>query len=314
LDDPRIKRPTIDLLEATSFVASNDPATKLSQADNAAYFPKKKISFKINKEEVIRNKVVRPEDYDKIVDTMYIDLSDRDYLAKDEYMILDLLANNHWERPIYFAITIGPNKFLNLEKYFQLEGFAYRLVPIRNDKEGDDRINFGRVASDIMYNNLFNNFKWGNMNNPKVYIDENNSRMMTNIRNNFNRLAGTLVEENKKDQAVTVLEKGFALVPPSVVDYEYFSLEMLSTFYETGAKEKASKVAEGAYKSFNEILAYMVSLPPDYRASGDVNEEIQRTMFYLQKLGSICNSFGDKALAEKSEKTLQEYLGRYQVK
>jgi hypothetical protein len=314
LDDPRIKRPAIDLLEATSFVASDDPATKLSQADNAAYFPKKKISFKINKEEVIRNKVVRPEDYDKIVDTMYIDLSDRDYLAKDEYMILDLLATNHWERPIYFAITIGPNKFLNLEKYFQLEGFAYRLVPIRNDQGGDDRINFGRVASDIMYNNLFNNFKWGNMNNPKVYIDENNSRMMTNIRNNFNRLAGTLVEEGKKDQAVTVLEKGFELVPPSVVDYEYFSLEMLNTFYKAGAREKASKVAESAYKSFNEILAYMVSLPPDYRNSGDVNEEIQRAMFYMQKLGSTCNNYGDTLLAEKSQKTLQEYLGRYQGK
>jgi hypothetical protein len=314
LDDPRIKRPSIDLLEATSFVSSDDPATKLSQADNAAYFPKKKISFKINKEEVIRNKVVRPEDYDKIVDTMYIDLSDRDYLAKDEYMILDLLANNHWERPIYFAITIGPNKFLNLEKYFQLEGFAYRLVPIRNDQSGEDRINFGRVASDIMYNNLFNNFKWGNMNNPKVYIDENNTRMMTNIRNNFNRLAGTLVEEGKNDQAITVLEKGFEMIPPSVVDFEYFSLEMINAFYKTGAKEKASKVAEAAYKSFNEMLAYLVSMPADYRISGDVNEEIQRTMFYLQKLGGICNSYSDTALAEKSQKTLQEYLSRYQGK
>jgi tetratricopeptide (TPR) repeat protein len=211
-------------------------------------------------------------------------------------------------------LPIGPNKFLNLENYFQLEGFAYRLVPIRNDQGGDDRINFGRVASDIMYNNLFNNFKWGNMNNPKVYIDENNSRMMTNIRNNFNRLAGTLVEEGKKEQAITVLEKGFELIPPSVVDYEYFSLEMVNTFYKTGAKEKASKIAEAAYKSFNEMLAYLVSLPPDYRASGDVNEEIQRAMFYMQKLGSTCNSYGDTLLAEKSQKTLQEYMGRYQGK
>jgi len=314
LDDPRIKRTAIDLMEATSFVASDDPVTKLSQADNAAYLPKKKFTFKINKEEVIRNKVVRPEDYDKIVDTMYIDLSDRNYLAKDEYMILDLLAHNNWERPIYFAITIGPDKFLNLSDYFQLEGFAYRLVPILTDNSGEDRINFGRVASDIMHNNLFNNFKWGNMNNPKVYIDENNSRMMTNIRNNFNRLASTLVEEGKKEQAVAVLEKGFDLVPPRVVDYEYFSLEMLNTFYKTGEKAKAAKVAEGAYKSFNDMLAYLVSLPPSYRISGDVNEQIQRSMFYLQRLGSICNSHGDTTLGSKAENTLQEYLGRYQIK
>jgi len=314
LNDPRIKREYIDLQEATSFVADDDPATKLSQADNAAYLPKKKIAFRVDKEEVIRNHVVRPEDYDKIVDTMYIDLSNRDYLAKDEYMILDLLAHNHWERPIYFAITISPNKFLNLENYFQLEGFAYRLVPILNDQAGPDRINYGRVATSIMYDNLFNKFKWGNMNNPKVYIDENNARMMTNIRNNFNRLAGALVNEGKNDQAVTVLERGFELVPPSVITYEYFSLEMINTFYKTGAMEKASRVADGAYKSFNDMLAYLLSLSPEFRMSGDVNEEIQRNLFYLQKLGNTCRSYGDKPLADKSEKTLADYLKRYQGK
>jgi len=314
LNDPRIKRESIDLLEATGFVADNNPATKLSQADNAAYFPKKKLTFKVDKEEVIRNHVVRPEDYDKIVDTMYIDLSDKDYLSKDEYMILDLLAHNHWERPIYFAITIGPSKFLNLEDYFQLEGFAYRLVPVRTEQGGPERINYGRVASDIMYNNLFNSFKWGNMNDPKVYIDENNGRMMTNIRNNFNRLASTLVEEGKKDQAVTVLEKGFELVPPSVVTYDYFALEMINTFYKTGAKEKASKIAGNAYKSFNELLTYLLSLPPEDRISGDVNEEIQRNLFYLQRLENTCRSYGDTLVADKSGKSIQEYLKRYQGK
>jgi hypothetical protein len=314
LNDPRIKRESIDLLEATSFVADDDPATKLSQAENAAYLPKKKITFKVDKEEVIRNNVVRPEDYDKIVDTMVIDLSNRDYLAKDEYMILDLLAHNHWERPIYFAITIGPQKFLNLEDYFQLEGFAYRLVPIRSNQNEPDKINYGRVVSDIMYNNLFNSFKWGNMNNPKVYIDENNARMMTNIRNNFNRLASALVDEGKNELAVTVLEKGFELVPTSIVPYEYFSLEMLNTFYKSGAKEKASAIGEKAYQSFNSLVAYLMSLPAEYRVSGDVSEEIQRSLFYLQKLESTCASFGDKTLADKSGKAWREYLSRYQGK
>lgn len=187
-------------------------------------------------------------------------------------------------------------------------------MPIHTDKGGDERINFGRVASDLMYNNLFNNFKWGNMNNPRVYIDENNSRMMTNIRNSFNRLASQLVDEGKKDQAVTVLEKGFELVPPRIVDYEYFSLEMINTFYKAGAKDKASKIADNAYKSFNQMLAYLINLSPQYRISGDVNEEIQRSLFYLQKLGAICKSYGDVAMADKSDKSLREYYSRYQGK
>jgi hypothetical protein len=311
LNDPRIKGESVDLYRAVNFVADDNPATKLSQADNAAYIPKKKLTFKIDKEAVIRNKVVRPEDYDKIVDTMYIDLSDKDYLPKDEYMILDLLAHNNWERPIYFAITIGPSKFMNLQDYFQLEGFAYRLVPILSQTSNPDRINYGRVASDIMYDNLFNKFKWGNMDNPSVYIDENNSRMMTNIRNNFNRLASTLVAEGKKEQAITVLDKGFELVPPAVVPFEYFSLEMIETFYLTGAKEKATKIARDAFKSLDDMVAYMTSLPAQYQLSGDVTDEIQRDLFYLQKLQRTCNNHGDKELADKINSVMQEYYKKY---
>ena len=128
----RISRPSIGLKEAIDFIADDNPATKLQQADNAAYIPKKVLSFKVDKEAVIRNKVVRPQDYDKIVDTITIDLNRQNYISKDEMMILDMLATNNWERPIYWAITVGRNKYLNLENYFQVEGFAYRLVPIKS--------------------------------------------------------------------------------------------------------------------------------------------------------------------------------------
>lgn len=308
LNDPRLKRETVDLVEAVKFVANDDPASKLTQADNAAYIPKKIITYKVDKEAVIRNKVVRPEDYDKIVDTMFIDFSNRDYLPKDELMILDLIANNNWERPIYFAITVGGSKYLNLQNYFQLEGFAYRLVPLLAEATPDDRVNYGRVASDIMYNNLMNNFKWGNMNDPGIYLDENNARMMTNIRNNFNRLAQALVQEGRNDSAVVIIEKGFELVSPKIVPYEYFALEMINTCYQAGAKEKAGALAEDAYKTFNEMLAYLTTLPSHFQRSGDVNEEIQKNMFYLQKLERTCKAFNDEERARKAGDTLQEYL------
>ena len=311
LDNPRIRREAIELTEAVNFVNSDDPATKLVQADNAAYIPKKMLTIKVDKEAVIRNKAVRPQDYDKIVDTMYIDLSDRDFLAKDEYMILDMIAHNNWERPIYFAITIGPSKFLNLQDYFQLEGFAYRLVPIRTGNGAPDRINFGRAATDLMYDNLFNKFKWGNMNDPSVYIDENNSRMMTNIRNNFNRLASTLVEEGRKDSAVTVIDKGFEMVPVSVVPYEYFSLEMIATLYAAGATAKAAGHVEAALASFSENLNYLMSMPVSFQLSGDVNEEMQRNLFYIQRMERTCRGAGDNVMATKLTTAMEEFVKRY---
>lgn len=311
LDDPRIKRTYIDLKEAVSFVASDDPATKLRQANNASYLPKKILAYPVDKEAVIRNNVVRPQDYDKIVDTLYIDLSDKDYLPKDEFMILDLLANNNWERPIYFAITIGSNKFLNLQDYFQLEGFAFRLVPIKRETPVTDRINFGNVAADIMYDNLMNKFSWGNMNDPRVYIDENNSRMMTNIRNNFNRLAQQLVLEGENEKAVEVIEKGMELVPTRIVPYEFFSLDMLNTLYQASAHDKAKAMAEASILSFKDMLSYVFSLSPRHRGAGDVLDEMQKTLFYLQKLERIAQSAGDEETSKKAGEVLEEYYQRY---
>ena len=128
MDDPRMKG-TIDLKKAIEFVASDDPKTKLvPNTTMQLIYLAKYLPLKIDKEAVIRNKVVRPEDYDKILDTMVIDLSNKNYIAKDELMVLDLLANSNWERPIYFAITVGSKKHMNLEDYFQVEGFAYTAL------------------------------------------------------------------------------------------------------------------------------------------------------------------------------------------
>ncbi|GAP68890.1 hypothetical protein BA6E_10632 [Bacteroidales bacterium 6E] len=311
LDDPRIKRPTVDLREAVNFVSSEDPGTKLRQASNASYIPKKVISYPVDKEAVIRNKVVRPQDYDKIVDTIYIDLSHKDYLPKDEYVILDMIANNNWERPIYFAITIAPSKFLNLQDYFQLEGFAYRFVPIKRETPTADRINFGNVGASIMYDNLMNKFAWGNMDDPNVYIDENNARMMTKIRNNFNRLAQQLLVEGDTSKAVEVIDRGFELVPTRIVPHEYFSLDMIETLYKAKATQKADQLAEESISSFEDMLAYLFTLPARLQVSGDVTDEMQKNLFYLQKLERISNAAGSTATGEKARATMEEYYARF---
>ena len=309
MNNPRISRNAVDLKEAIQFIGDDNPATKLQQADNAAYIPKKILKFKINKEEVIKNKVVRPQDYDKIVDTITIDLSDRNYISKDELMILDLLATNNWERPIYWAITVGREKYLNLENYFQVEGFAYRLVPLKG-KSQPDRLSFGTVASDIMYNNLMNKFKWGNMNDPKVYIDENNMRMMTNISNSFNRLAATLIEEGKKDSAIRVIDRCFELIPTRVAPPGYFTIDLANNYFKAGATEKGKKTLEEAYSFFNDDLDYYFSLGSKNMQSKYVSEEIQRTLFFLQLMERTALSNNQSELAKKIGDSLNTGLKR----
>ncbi len=310
MNDSRISRHTIGLKEAIDFIADDNPATKLKQADNAAYIPKKVLSFKVDKDAVIRNKVVRPEDYDKIVDTITIDLSDRNYISKDEMMILDLLATNNWERPIYWAITVGRNKYMNLENYFQVEGFAYRLVPLKSVSQ-PDRLQFGSVASDIMYDNIMNKFKWGGMNNPKVYLDENNMRMMTNVTNSFNRLASTLIDEGKIDSAITVIDRCFELVPMSIAPPGYFTIELANNYFKAGANEKGKQVLEQAFESFNDDLSYYFSLDRKFIQSKSVNEEIQRTIFFLQIVERSAKANNQTEFAKKVGDTMQTYFTKF---
>jgi len=310
MDNPRITRETVGLKEAINFIADDNPATKLQQADNASYIPKKTISFKIDKEAVIRNKVVAPEDYDKIVDTITIDLTDRNYISKDEMMILDLLATNNWERPIYWAITVGRNKYLNLQDYFQVEGFAFRFVPIKS-ASSSQQLQYGRVATDLMYDNLMNKFEWGGMNNPDIYIDENNRRMMTNIRNSFNRLATALISEGKNEKAIEVIDHCFDLVPLDIVPPEYFATELANTYYAAGAKEKGKEILDHALNLFDDELSYYFSMDTKFLETKSVNEEIQRNLFYIQRMERAARSSGDTEFAEKISEVFQSHIGRF---
>ncbi|HYQ58102.1 MAG TPA: DUF2723 domain-containing protein [Draconibacterium sp.] len=310
LNDSRISRSYVGLEEAVEFIANDNPATKLQQADNAAYLPKKQIHFKVDKEAVIRNKVVAPEDYDKIVDEIVIDLSGNSMLSKDEMMILDMLATNNWERPIYWSITVGRSKYMNLGDYFQLEGFAYRLVPIKSESN-PQQLQFGRVNTERMYENLMNNFSWGNMNDPAVYLDETNTRMMTNIRNTFNRLALALVEEGKKDSAIAVIDRCNELVPNSIVQVEYFAVELAQTYIRAGANDKGIEMIQNAYDTFNDELNYYFSLEPKLLNTMGVGDEIQRNMYYLQILERAAASAGGTELSEEIGASLQSFFDRF---
>ena len=145
-------------------------------------------------------------------------------------MILDLLEQNNWERPIYFAITIGdpnqnPEPFMFLNDYLQLDGMVYQLSPIKNSNNES-----GRVKSNILYDNLMNNYSWGGIDKNNVYIDETNARMIRNFKNIFNRLASKLLQENKLDKAGKVIEKSLTTIKPELIPleiYDYLFLKII---------------------------------------------------------------------------------------
>ncbi|RKD92441.1 glycosyltransferase family 117 protein [Mangrovibacterium diazotrophicum] len=305
MNDPRLKGP-VELSKALDFVRDSNPATKLAQADNAAYIPTKKLFVKVDKEAVIRNKVVPPELYDQIVDTIFIDFGNKNYLVKDELMVLDMIANSNWERPLYFAITVGRDKYMGLQDYFQLEGFAYRFTPVKTKSDG---LYFGTVNTDKMYKNMMNDFKWGNMNHPDVYIDENNQRMMINIRNNFNRLAESLINENKNDSAVQVLDRCVELIPNRIVPYNYFSQQTAANYFAAGANDKGTALMTDIFNSYKQEMDYYLSLNSDLQTS--VDEEMQRILYFLREMGMTATKYEQDDLAAEITGQFNDYLGQY---
>ena len=304
MNDPRIKGP-VDLKKALDFVKDDNPRTKLSQADNASYIPAKKLFLKVDKEAVIRNKVVPESQYDQIEDTIFIDFGNKSYITKDELMVLDMIANSDWKRPIYYAITVGRDKYLGLQDYFQLDGFAYRFTPVKTKQSG---IYFGNVNTDKMYQHMMNDFKWGNMNNPDVYIDENNQRMMMNIRNNFNRLAESLIEEGKKDSAIEVLDRSLDLIPHNVVPFNYFSLQLAENYLAAGDTVKGKEVLQNMFNSYKEEMDYFLSLDTKYIAS--IDEEIQRIMYFIREMGMITSRY---KLDDFSKEITESFNGYFQA-
>lgn len=288
--------------QAIDFVASDDKRTKLQVGQNEFidYLPTNKFIVPVDSATVVNNGTVSPEDADKIVPELRFTIN-KSRIMKNELMIMDLLANNNWERPIYFVSTAGDGN-IGLTDYLQVDGFAYRLVPIKTPSKG--YLETGRVDSDVLYKKLMEEFKWGNMNDPDIWIDHTIDRTTSviQIRNKFNRLAKQLLMEDKKDSAELVLDRCMEIMPKHNFKYDLFTLDIIETYYRIGATEKANEiVADFAETSMHE-LNYYFSMPPKFISSLDY--EMRLTIHYLQQLNGFAQRYGDQELAKSIEESL----------
>jgi hypothetical protein len=270
-----------NLKKYMDFVKSEDPNTKLESRDGnsrEAFFPGKHVWIGSDSAMIMSKKVVEPEDASKIVPRLEWDIQGN-YVYKNQLAVLSLIASNNWDRPIYFATTVGNDGYYNLQNYFQLEGLAYRLVPINTQGNPYD---MGHINTKIMYDNLMNKFKWGGIEKTGIYLDENNLRMLMNVKNNFSRLASQLLEEGKKDSAIKVLDKCEQLMPDKRIPYNYFNIFIAEVYYKAGQADKANKIIETLSNKTLENLRYLLSLPTKFK-NKTVNET-QHNMAIAQEI------------------------------
>ena len=216
--------------------------------------PTDSIVMKVDKEAVRRSGMLIPGD--SIPDYMHISLKGKRALYKSELMMLEMLAEANWERPIYIAVTVGTENQLNMGNHFIQEGLANRFTPFDTDKLGV------KIDSEKMYDNLMNKFKFGGVDQPGIYIDENTMRMCYTHRRIFSQLAQQLVREGKKDKAKAVLDYAEKMIPAYNVPYDVQngSSQMAEAYYQIGETEKADEIMKALADKAVEYMTWYLSM------------------------------------------------------
>ena len=281
----------IDLSTGLNFVRSNDPKFKKIPGFNQEldYIPSETLIYKVDSATAVAKGLAT--DSTGLLKEMTISLKGKTALGKQELMILDMLQTNNWERPIYYAITVNPDQFVGLDGYFEQTGLAYQIVPKQANKG---------TNTEKMYDNVMNKFKWGGVDKPGVYIDENVMRMCKSYRGAlFNKLAEDLLKEGKKEKALNVLNKCMEVLPPENVPLDWTALSTGELYYALDETEKAEEVFTGIAENAMRNIDWFFRLRPSQLAS--VTRELEHNLAVMNQVLTVSKHYNPEFAAKYQE-------------
>lgn len=289
---PQLKDSVLDLDSYMKWIRSDSKRTFYDLDDDGnpeKILPTNKIRIPVNKENVLKYGIVAQKDADKIVP--YIDITVDRALAKNTILMLDILNNFNWERPIYF--TGGSNtdsEYLWLKDYLQLDGVAFKLVPIKTptkiyNKNGQlerelSLFDIGRIDPEKMYKNV-QKWDWRNINDGKIYLDEQTKRNSISLRNSLMRLSAAFAIKGDTLKAIEMLDLSLDKLPIKDFDHYSLSLEYPEMYYKLGEQEKARSAAKTLVKLFKDKLVWYSTFTKD--EFDMVFDEFDMTFRYLYR-------------------------------
>jgi hypothetical protein len=254
-----------------------------------ALVPSRNFYLKINKE--------KAQDYAfhiplPIKDAISITLKGQ-YLFLDHLILLDILSTNNWNHPVYFTSVQEPMQ-LGLDKYLQLDGYAYKLTPFKSNPKDISAI--GIIDTRTLYEQYMNKFSFMSLANPNVYLDWThvNTISVLSLRTKFARLADALLEEGDSTRAVRVLDKITAMLPHERIPYDHQILPIVELYMKAGEKEKGEQVLRKLNRVATENLTYFQSLPRAKLPSIDYELQVNEYMLHEgERIARECTVAGD---------------------
>ncbi|MBU3820893.1 DUF2723 domain-containing protein [Flavobacteriaceae bacterium XHP0103] len=313
---------TIRVKQLLDFIQSDNPNTKYkyaleregydinqvrSQDLNASYVPTRNLRLAVNKDNVLKSGIVKPKDSSKIVP--YIDITlTGGALLKNRLLMLDIVANNDWKRPIYFTGgSFGDDDYIWMKDYLQLDGLCYKLVPIKTPVSEANPFDMGRVDSDLMYEKV-KNWDWGNSGDPNIYHDIETRKNSITYRGNLARLIEQLINEDKVEKAEEIADIAMTNMPVDYFGYYTLLEPYISAYYEVGNKEKAVKLFHQLAEKYQESLTFYANLSIENQELffEDIYVDIQRYKALVDVLVKY-----DPELAEKEGDIFNDNLSMF---
>ena len=293
-----VTKDTLNINQFIDFISSDDERTKYgyvleqqgyqtkgqrNQDLNANYAPTEFVRIPVNKEAVLKNGVVAAKDADKIVDYIDIKITGQ-AIYKNRMMMLDIIAQNNWERPIYFSGgAFGDDDYIWMKDYLQLDGFAYKLVPIKTPIQKGSPF-MGRIDTEKMYT-LIKNWEWGNSGDPNIYHDVETRRNSITYRGHMARLIEELINEKQLEKAEEIADLAMEKMPVDIFGYYTFLEPFIGAYYEVEAKEKARELYQQVAVKYQENLNYFGQI-----SDNNQSKHIQNIYFDIERYKGLVDT------------------------
>ena len=277
------------------------------------YIAASNIAIPVNKENVAKYGIVAPEDMDKVADTIVLKLQDKGFLNKTELMILDMLCNYQWERPVYF-LQMGGDLNIGIRDYLQYDGYAYKLVPFATNVGKGDVVS---QADPRLYDRIMNTYQWESLSNPDMHVDYQNLLTFNNLmspRDLMTNCAKWLVANGENEKAIEVLDKMQAIMPTSQFPLntsvissltERAVMDAVAAYIGAGAIEKGVKLADDLVAETEEHIALFST---EYRGDFLSSDDLQRNLYYIYMIADVFRQNNQPELAKKYADIVNKYL------
>ncbi len=314
-----ISKDTMDIKDFIDFVGSDNPKTKFkyllqqegenpsdysNQLVNSNYFPVENIRVPVNKNNVVKNGIVKAKDIDKIESNLYFTI-DNSAIYKNRLLMLDVVANNNWERPIYFTGGAFSNEdYIWMKDYLQLDGMCYKLTPIKTPVEAANPFDMGRIDSEKMYQ-IVKKWDWGNSDSPYIYHDVETRTNSITYRGNLARLIEQFINEEQPKKAEEIADLAMKKMPLEYFGYYTLLEPYVNAYYQVNATEKARDLYRRLAQKYQEKLVYYSTVDKNkqYEIGELIITDIERYRALVDVL--VVN---DRELAEKETEKFNNYL------